>query len=240
MEPNKSFLDGKKISKPKPKDGKDGRGGERDGAGRPEKTGNYKEDTKAVRIPERCANSINAMSKLQKEKIAEPLHQFLTHFQVKALGGQELQNRPSLPNQTQIIQFPSAVAATLDLPATAEQDNPGELVDLHELLVRNPSQTFIVPVAGDSMNSAGISERDLIIVEKLKDRSNLKNNSIVVALVDGSQTVKRYRKDKNGEFLVPESDNPIHKELQLTKDVNYDIMGVVLWAIRSFNNRFVF
>ena len=60
------------------------------------------------------------------------------------------------------------------------------------------AQTFILNVVGESMINAGILDGDKVIVEQTADAQN---GDIVVALVDDSATVKRFYKEKHGNFL---------------------------------------
>ena len=63
--------------------------------------------------------------------------------------------------------------------------------------IQSPS-TFIFRVSGDSMVDFGIYEDDLAIVKKTTD---IKNNDIVVANVDGAYTIKIY-KEKGGNIWL--------------------------------------
>ncbi|NBT58654.1 hypothetical protein EBT16_07720, partial [bacterium] len=74
----------------------------------------------------------------------------------------------------------------------------------------------------------GIFEGDLVIVEKTP---KVKNGDIVVALVDGETTVKRYR-EKNGKvFLIPE--NREMKPIEI-KNESFHIQGKVTGLQRKF------
>lgn len=61
---------------------------------------------------------------------------------------------------------------------------------------------FALRVVGNSMIEAGILEGDLLIVEK---EVRVKSGDIVVALVDGETTVKRYRVKNGVPWLFPEN-----------------------------------
>ncbi len=63
---------------------------------------------------------------------------------------------------------------------------------------------FALRVFGDSMTGAGIREGDFVIVKK---QSSADNGDIVVALVDGEATVRRYRIRKGRKRLEPENPN---------------------------------
>ena len=61
---------------------------------------------------------------------------------------------------------------------------------------------FALRVVGNSMIEAGIFEGDHVIVERT---SRVKTGDIVVALLNGETTVKRYLDKGEGIFLVPEN-----------------------------------
>ncbi len=94
--------------------------------------------------------------------------------------------------------------------------------------VRNPKKSFLLQVTGDSMKNAGILEGDLLIVDSSLEP---KPSDIVVGLVDNQNTVKRFMKDKNGQFfLKPENEN--YENIYPTSDLQ--IQGVVISLIRQY------
>ena len=66
------------------------------------------------------------------------------------------------------------------------------------------NDNFILKVQGESMINAGINDGDYIIVSK---QSTALNGQIVVAMIDGEATVKRFYKEKDYIRLQPENDN---------------------------------
>ena len=64
------------------------------------------------------------------------------------------------------------------------------LVDLNEHLLANRAANFFVRVQGESMQDAGISSGDILIVDRSLE---LKDHQDVVALLEGEFTVKRLR-----------------------------------------------
>ncbi|WP_143322476.1 transcriptional repressor LexA [Clostridium sp. HBUAS56010] len=65
-------------------------------------------------------------------------------------------------------------------------------------------ETFMLKMRGNSMINAGILEGDQIIV---KMTSEVKNNDIVVALIDDIITIKRFFKEDGHYRLQPENDS---------------------------------
>ena len=85
---------------------------------------------------------------------------------------------------------------------------------------------FILKVHGDSMINAGIMDGDYVVV---RQQNTAVNGEIVVAMIEGSATVKRFYRE-NGHFrLQPENNSmlPI-----ITKSV--DIAGKVVTVYRKY------
>ena len=85
---------------------------------------------------------------------------------------------------------------------------------------------FILKVHGDSMIDAGIMDGDFVVV---RQQSTANNGEIVVALIDGSATVKRFYREGGHFRLQPENSAmlPI-----ITKSV--DIAGKVVTVYRKY------
>lgn len=101
-------------------------------------------------------------------------------------------------------------------------------LDLNRHLVKHPSSTFFVRVSGDSMKDANIYSNDILVV----DRSvSAKNNSIVVAVLNGELTVKRFRKEKDMIFLLPENDS--YETIVVNEEHDFSVWGVVTYVIHQ-------
>ncbi|QQO22706.1 translesion error-prone DNA polymerase V autoproteolytic subunit [Bradyrhizobium diazoefficiens] len=118
----------------------------------------------------------------------------------------------------------STVTAGLPSPADEHLDRA---LDFNELLVQNPAATFAVRVAGDSMIGAGIFTDDIAIVDRSRSPVDC---CIVLALVDGDFTLKRYRRRAGKIWL--QAENPSYKDLQITDSVAFEVWGVVSKSIR--------
>ena len=94
--------------------------------------------------------------------------------------------------------------------------------------IRHPDQTFILRVTGQSMIDAGIFEGDMIIADAKKEP---RVNDIVVALVDGENTVKRLIKDSNSNFLL-KAENPNYTDIIPVSSL--EIQGVVVGLQRNY------
>lgn len=113
---------------------------------------------------------------------------------------------------------------------TAADDYIEDYIDLNSHLLRHPAKTIVVPVAGESMIGAGIHEGDLLLVDTSIAPTSGK---IVVAVVEGQNTVKYLEVRKGQAWLVPA--NPAFKEMRLDPEGDAMITGVVMHCIKSFH-----
>lgn len=128
-----------------------------------------------------------------------------------------------------------SVVAGFPSPAEQYQEQP---LDLNELLVKRPAATFFVRVQGDSMLGAGITDGDLLVV----DRSlRPMDGDIIIACIDGDFTVKRYREQGrgNGEGgtgrrIFLEAANPSFQTIYLRPGQELDYFGKVTACIHRF------
>lgn len=102
-------------------------------------------------------------------------------------------------------------------------------IDLNKEFIKNKAATFFARVKGDSMKDVGISEGDLLIVDKSLEP---KNNKIAVCFIDGEFTVKRIVIEKDLIWLVAE--NKRYAPIKVTKDNDFIIWGMVTNVIKSF------
>jgi repressor LexA len=108
-------------------------------------------------------------------------------------------------------------------PILAEQN-----IEEHMLLSSELAQDgfFLLRVRGESMINAGILDGDLVLVRPQQDAPT---GAIVVALVDGDATVKRFERGNGHVRLVPE--NPAFEPIVTT---NVSLVGIVRGVIRLF------
>tara|TARA_B110000914_G_scaffold176875_1_gene158327 strand:- start:192 stop:644 length:453 start_codon:yes stop_codon:yes gene_type:complete len=125
----------------------------------------------------------------------------------------------------EISLFEGSVPAGFPSPADDYMDMD---LDLQSHLVPNPSSTFCIKVSGDSMKDAGIKDGDVMIVDRSLE---VKNRSIVLAVIDGEFTVKRINVNDKELYLMPENDsfNPI----KITEEMDFLVWGVVTYIIHK-------
>jgi DNA polymerase V len=121
--------------------------------------------------------------------------------------------------------FTARISAGFPSPA---DDFIDKTLDLNEFLVSHPSATFFVKVEGTSMIDAHIHPGDILIVDKALEPAS---GSIVIAVLDGEFTVKRYLQKGKKAFLLPE--NPEFPRIEIGEDMTVEIWGVVTYVIHK-------
>ena len=133
-------------------------------------------------------------------------------------------------------------------PSPAEQYLEPPL-DLNELLVKRPAATYFVRVQGDSMSGAGISDGDLLVVDRSLRPAD---GDVIIASVDGDFTVKTLRLGNgergtgngmrgngewgtgNGEEVRLVAANPEYPDVVLKPGQELDYFGKVTACIHQF------
>lgn len=124
------------------------------------------------------------------------------------------------------IRLPILGAIPAGGPVVSEENINGWM-EVGEDLAGNAKDYFLLTVTGESMINAGIIEGDLVVVNMKKEP---RHNDIVVGLVDGGNTLKRFIKKDGKVYLKAENDNyqDIYAEHELR------VQGVVTALIRQY------
>jgi len=118
------------------------------------------------------------------------------------------------------------VGAGFPSPAT---DYVEDDIDLNTHLIKNVPSTFLIRVQGKSMNTIGIYDGDLLIV----DRSlNPKNFSTVIANINEELVVKNFVREKDQSFLTSGS-KKLKDKINLKENPEIIIWGVVTYTIHA-------
>ena len=118
----------------------------------------------------------------------------------------------------------SSVEAGFPSPADDYLDRP---LDFNELLIENPAATFAVRISGESMSGAGLYPGDIAVVNRAR---HAVNGNVILALVDGDFTIKRYR-NRGGQIRLT-AENPAFSDIVITSDSAFELWGVVTHSIR--------
>ena len=121
-----------------------------------------------------------------------------------------------------VVSLPLVGRVAAGMPILAEQNIEDTFTIPTE--IASDSSYFILEVHGNSMINVGIYNGDYIIV---REQPNAMNGDIVVAMIDGSATVKTFYKERGRVRLQPENDamEPIFAD-------NPTILGKVVALMR--------
>ena len=114
--------------------------------------------------------------------------------------------------------FPSPAQDFLDLS-----------IDLNRELIRHPSSTFYGRVSGDSMQDLGITDGDLLVIDKSLQPTD---GRIAICYIDGEFTVKQLKVENDGVLLVPA--NKKYKPIKVDENNDFVVWGIVVHVIKSF------
>lgn len=114
------------------------------------------------------------------------------------------------------------------------QDYVGETIDLNRDLIRHPASTFYGRVVGDSMSGEGITEGDILVIDKSIEPED---GDLAVCCLDGDFTLKRIKIDRRTRRLYLMPSNSAYKPIEVTSDNEFMVWGVVLYTIKSNRRR---
>lgn len=137
----------------------------------------------------------------------------------------ELVNKSNFDNKksTRTVALLGDVSAGQPIFAFSNYD---EVYEISSNLFNTHGEIFMLTIKGESMIKAGILNGDKVVV---KQQSYADNNDIVVAMIDGSATVKRFFKEKDKVRLQPENDS-----MQPIYSSDVQILGKVIGLIRKY------
>jgi DNA polymerase V len=109
-----------------------------------------------------------------------------------------------------------------------QHDASRDEIDLNKFLVQHPRDTFFIRARGESMRDAGIRDGAILVVDRARVPAS---GDIVVAILDGEFTVKRYVTDASGVVLHPE--NPMFQDIRVEAEARFAVWGVVTYVIHE-------
>lgn len=130
--------------------------------------------------------------------------------------------KPYFHEEMTLPVFVSSIQAGFPSPA---EDYIEHELDLNQLLIQHPSATFFIRVEGESMKGM-IHSGDILVVDRAIQPTNGK---IVVAVLNGEFTVKRFIHEGEKPLLVPE--NPDFPTIVIEESEDFYIWGVVTFVI---------
>lgn len=113
------------------------------------------------------------------------------------------------------------------------QDYISESIDLNRTLIQHPAATFYARVIGDSMIEEGITEGDILVV----DRSiEAEHGDLAVCCLDGEFTLKRLCLNRGDRiYLMPS--NRRFRPIEVTAENDFMVWGVVVYTIKANRRR---
>jgi len=137
----------------------------------------------------------------------------------------EILDRNYLPDPT--VKVLGRIAA--GRPIEALED--AEPYTLDELLPIEPGQqAYLLRVVGHSMIEDHITDGDLVMVDRSRDA---REGEIVVAIVDGEATLKRYYREPDGSIRLQPA-NATMEPIYVRPPQHLDLRGVVRGVLRRY------
>ena len=121
--------------------------------------------------------------------------------------------------------FDTGISAGFPSPA---EDFKQERLSLDDELIKNKEATFFARVSGQSMIDAGLSDNDLLVIDRSLSPAH---NKIAVCFLDGEFTVKRLKVEKDEVWLQPENKN--YQPIKITEENDFVIWGIVTNVIKK-------
>ena len=134
----------------------------------------------------------------------------------------------SYANWGNIFSIPMYGLASCGEALTYADNNVDGYLQISKSLFRkeDPAKLFAVKSLGDSMDKDRINDGDYVVFEK-KDADHSFEGKIVVAVINGMATIKRYKKLPHGLIgLFPNSTNKVHQPIYLDESDTILIAGV--------------
>lgn len=116
----------------------------------------------------------------------------------------------------------------------AEEENLG-YIKVDPKLVNKKEDLFALIVKGDSMDLAKIEDKNIedgnyLIVQR---DAEIQDGDVVVAVIDNSATVKRFKRGDRMITLYPESTNPLNQPIFLDKNTDVMFNGKVIKVLEN-------
>lgn len=112
---------------------------------------------------------------------------------------------------------------------TPAEDYISESIDLNKDLIRHPASTFYGRVSGDSMVEEGISDGDILVIDKSVEPEE---GDLAVCCLDGEFTLKRIHVTTDGDILLMPS-NKNYKPIRITEYNEFAVWGIVVYTIKQ-------
>ena len=149
-------------------------------------------------------------------------------MQITPLPKAELICRADDESSANIPELKQFVTAGIPLPGS-DQMMDG-YTDIHQMLITNPTSTYFMRVQGNLLNILGISDKDIIIVDKSLSVPD-GESKVVVAVLKKQFCLKRVTVQEGKIFIL----HPIDKlePFEIKPKHNFSIWGIVIYSIHK-------
>ena len=138
-------------------------------------------------------------------------------------SGDPARSSPTL-NTIEAIEKALGIKNNLVLKDEVELNDNYLVPLLGSVVAHRPAEEyFALRVHGDSMRNANITDKSIIICHK---QETAESGEIIVAMLNGEQTVKRYKVHNGDIYLMPE--NPDYLPIPITTKDELLILGKVV------------
>lgn len=114
------------------------------------------------------------------------------------------------------------------------QDYISQSIDLNRELIEHPASTFYARVAGDSMSGEGITEDDILIIDKSIEPEH---GDLAVCCLNGEFTLKRLCFTRHGRGIRLMPSNRRYRPIEITEGDEFMVWGIVLYTIKANRRR---
>ena len=135
----------------------------------------------------------------------------------------EILDKGSLSDQFSV---PLVGVVAAGAPITA-QENISDYISLDRNMFKGEN-LFTLKIRGNSMSGIGVLDGDIIIV---RQQPTAQNGEVIVAIIDGEATLKRFIKEKERVVLRPE--NPDFSDIIVPSDKSLLIAGKMVGLLRK-------
>ena len=135
--------------------------------------------------------------------------------------------------------FPVSIASNMEIPVLSTPISAGfpspaldfiDLsIDMNKYLIKRPTSTFYGRVKGQSMKDVGISDGDLLVIDK---SIAPKDDQVAVCYLDGEFTLKKIKLEKDICWLIPANES--YQPIQVTSQNDFLIWGIITHVIKAF------
>jgi len=123
------------------------------------------------------------------------------------------------------------IAAGFPSPA---QDYISQSIDLNRELIEHPASTFYARVKGDSMSGEGITEDDILVIDKSIEPEH---GDLAVCCLNGEFTLKRLCFTSCGRGIRLMPSNRRYRPIDITEGDDFKVWGIVLYTIKANRRR---